>query len=128
MDRSIGLCEELQSLFPNLLELLALLRAGLAGDPAQGRGIEIVVGKDNVTKAQVIQFVDLLDDLVAQALARLPAIRYPNRTETAVLGAPSHRLDGGKHVLSGSENVPSRHQQSFAGTAYSVLAPRQLAT
>src|SRR5205823_7420695 len=117
--------EELQSLFPNLLELPALLRARLTGDPAQGCGIEIVVGKDNVTKAQVIQFVDLLDDLVAQALARLPAVRYPNRTETAVLGTPGHRLDRGKHVLSGIQKVPSCLQQSFAGDTSSVVAALQ---
>src|SRR5438445_2583692 len=69
----------------------------------KGRRIEIVIGKNDVAKSLLIKFVGFFDDSAGKTLARLASIRYPYRTEAAILRAPSNGLNRGKRILSGVE-------------------------
>src|ERR1019366_6788876 len=101
----------------------SLLGAGLPRDAPQRRGIKIIVGKDNITKAFVIKFVRFLDDLVGKAQTRLASIGYPHRTEAAVLRASRDVLNCGEHVLGRIQKFPPRlhHPAAWHATAGIVL-------
>ena len=88
-NRLVVLIEEFQPFFANLFQLLSLLRAWPASDAAQRRRVEVVVGKNEVAKSLLIEFICFIDNPAGKALPWLASVRYPYRTEAAILWQPA---------------------------------------
>ena len=76
--------------------------------------IKIVVRQRNVVKSHPAQFHNFSDDRVRCALAWALAVRAPDRTKRAMLGASAHGLDRSPHVAVARHQVPPCRQELVA--------------
>src|SRR5712692_5196348 len=92
-NRPLVLIEELQPLLAYSHEFLSFVFARLACYSTQGRRIEIVIGKNNVTKTQAMQLVNFIDDFLGKALTGLASIGDPYRAKAAILRTARNGLN-----------------------------------
>src|SRR6266581_6472167 len=98
----------------------------LARDATMSRGIEIVVGKEDVAETHRMKLIGLLNELLIPVQSRCAAFGNPDGTEAAILWASGHGLDRTHQILARIQKVPTGLGHLLSGDAATVVNPLKL--
>src|SRR5205814_2317807 len=88
---------------------------------SMSRGIEIVVGKEDVAKTHRVKLVGFFDQLLIPMQSWRTAFSHPNGTEAAILWTSGHGLDRTHQILTRIQKIPTRFDHLLARHAATVI-------